>query len=675
MHVDTDEVADEFEDGLDDAGKRGDVKMKKIGEEWSETLDTEIQKGVKDTGEKMARTVTSDFDRAGFKPTKFVSEFDSNGSLVRRWVTEIEDKMERAVREEVSSGGFKKVGLAIGDAVGSGFNVSGRSPLIAFLIPLVGFIAEAIGAAIQGAGALVALLTIVPSLIGAIIVQAGTLFLAFKGVGGAIQGAFAAKNAKELQEAIKNLTPSAQEFVKSLLPLKDVFKDIQAGAQESFFSTFGNSVTVAAKKLQGPLMNAVIDVGQALGRLGRTVVTFFADPVFLRFFDQLIPATVRWLDKFSPAISTFLTGLANLGSAVTPLLEWFGEKFNEGLASFGQWLSDLSQDKDFLNWLEEMKVTLGNLWEALSAITGAITELVSTINDAGGDTFLTDLAEQFERLKMFFETDLGQKSIEGLIHVIQILAYAFVFLVFGVLGFLTLLELTAEFIKNGLIPWITDFFTNTLPEFFNSIYQGFLNLYQWVLGFFTGLFPWFVGWLQGLASQVGEWFANQIERVKIWAQSLPGAIEAAFWNVVYTLYNAGRNIIQGLINGILSMLGPVGGAMSTIMSKIRAFLPFSPAKEGPLSGEGDPLKSGQRIGDRLAEGIEMSTPNIESASSTAISGVVVGAGAVQMNFYGNAPSRSEASAIGNAAGSSLADTINQRNARLSVRTMSSSVAA
>lgn len=675
MRIDTDHVDEDVQDGLDEAGRKGDAKIKDIGEEWSETLDTELQKGTKKTGEKMARQITEDFDRVGFKPTKFVSEFDSDNNLVRRWVTEVEDKMERAIKEEVASGGFTKVGRALSDAVGSGFNVSGRSPLIALLIPLVGFIAELVLGAIQAANALTALVTIVPSVVGAIVLQAGVLFLAFHGVGEAIQGAFAAKNADELKKALEGLTPEAQKFVTSLLPLRDVFKDLSAIAQSHFFEGFGNSITVAMRKLEPILHGGIGSIAESLGGLGRSVITFLADPVFTRFLKELIPATVRWIDDFAPKFTTFLIGLANLGHAVTPFLEWFGEKFNNIFADFGQWLSDLSQDQGFLDWLERMKGSLKDVWDVLKNAGELIGTITNTLDKAGGSGVLKDLADQLKTLNTIFASELGQKAIEGLIHLVKVLAYSFIYLVAGIIGVLILFELVLEFLKNGLWPWIVDFVTNKIPEFFTSLGELAASVGQMILDALGAAGSAIIEFIFYIAGAVAMWFHDRWIDITGFIGSIPGMIANVFSNIGGLLYDAGRNIVQGLINGLLSMLGGVGNAMSTIIGKIRNFLPFSPAKEGPLSGEGDPLKAGQRIGDRLAAGIEMAGPNIASASNTMANNVVVGAGAVQMNFYGNAPSRSEAAAIGGAAGGSLADTIGQRNTRMSVRTLGAAAAA
>mgnify|MGYP001325780447 FL=1 len=45
---------------------------------------------------------------------------------------------------------------------------------------------------------------------------------------------------------------------------------------------------------------------------------------------------------------------------------------------------------------------------------------------------------------------------------------------------------------------------------------------------------------------------------------------------------AGRNIVTSIANGIKGAIGKITGAIGSVASRIRNFLPFSPAKEGPL---------------------------------------------------------------------------------------------
>ncbi|SDI50679.1 hypothetical protein SAMN05421505_16115, partial [Sinosporangium album] len=97
-------------------------------------------------------------------------------------------------------------------------------------------------------------------------------------------------------------------------------------------------------------------------------------------------------------------------------------------------------------------------------------------------------------------------------------------------------------------------------------------------------------------------------------RGIPGRITSALGSLGSLLYNAGRNVIQGLINGIKGMIGSVGSAMKNIAAKIREYLPFSPAKAGPLKIH-PPDKAGRTIAAMLAGGIDSGQHLVARAAS------------------------------------------------------------
>lgn len=98
-----------------------------------------------------------------------------------------------------------------------------------------------------------------------------------------------------------------------------------------------------------------------------------------------------------------------------------------------------------------------------------------------------------------------------------------------------------------------------------------------------------------------------------YVKRIPGMILAALGDVGKLLWNAGVSIIKGLIGGIGSMIGSVGHAIGSVASTIKSFLPFSPAKRGPLSGRGDPYYSGLSIGSKIAAGIAATAGKVKAA--------------------------------------------------------------
>lgn len=130
----------------------------------------------------------------------------------------------------------------------------------------------------------------------------------------------------------------------------------------------------------------------------------------------------------------------------------------------------------------------------------------------------------------------------------------------------------------------------------------------------------FQNWLQGVKvaiagikaviGTVQKFFTDMrnavIERIKNLISAVATIrtrITSAIGNLGRLLYNKGRELIQGLIDGIMSMINRVRNAASSVVSGITRFLPGSPAKEGPLSGRGYVLKRGIRMGEDFAVGI------------------------------------------------------------------------
>lgn len=701
--VDNSGTAAEVRRELEEVGVVADDELGKAGESSGKEFDRGLKKTTKNTGRDVARQVTEGIEREGIRllPTKVTTELDRDNNVVRRWVTETAESAVREINSAASAGAFDKVGETFTTAIGAGFNVSGKSPLIALLIPVIGIIGELIGAAVQAVGALSSLVFIIPSLIGGAIAQIGTLIVAFQGLGKAIQDAFAAKNADELNKAVENLTPSAQTFVRSLLPLKEVWQGIRDAVQEGFFGQLGDQLT----KTFGPntplanvLFNLLPGLAEVLGRTGKLVLQFFGGEHFLQFLTVLIGLTEKWAASFSVSLYTLLDGLAQLGVATAPFLEWFGGVFNAAITEFGTWLQKLSQDEGFLQWLQDVQEDLSKVWDVLQAAGYFLFQFVKNLDEAGGANFLSSLADQLVVLAEFFNSDVGRKALEGLINGLIILSNAFTGLIIIISSIIALIQFLAEvvawffsegfkklasdigdffaFIGHGILEFftfigtaITTFLTETVPKFLSDVGNAAAEAVITAINFIGSIIAGIIRGMFEAAAAVLNFFRNIWNDITGFFSGLLDYVGNIFSNIGNVLYQAGRNLVQGLINGIRSMFGPIADVAGQAVGIFRNFVPFSPAKEGPLSGKGDPMIAGQKIIQRLATGIEMESPTLAAASANATSYVNMGAGAVQMNFYGPTPSAAQAAAVGGAAGSSLADALAARNTRLAVRTL------
>ena len=333
VHADTDPFEREVEQGVRRGAEAADDDLEAAGREMGDALAD----GMGDSLDKRIPGIARDVERnIGKQKIKGDIDFDVDEGL-------IPDEIERAFARAARPGGpidrlGDSVGQALAGGIGSAFNVSGRGPLIFLLLPLIGAIGTLIAGAIQIVNGLVAVLTVIPSLLGAIILQGGVLFLVFQGIGEAIGKAFAAKTPKEFEEAIKDLSPPVQEFIRSLLPLRELFNDLKDLAQRNFFTAFGTVLADFARVMRFNLVLAVDKLSTSFGNLFRSLIAFFGDPRFQLFFAGLIDSTEKWLAALGPTLIQLLKGFTELGIAVKPFFDWFGAGITRGsLSSVSSW--------------------------------------------------------------------------------------------------------------------------------------------------------------------------------------------------------------------------------------------------------------------------------------------------------------------------------------------------
>lgn len=167
---------------------------------------------------------------------------------------------------------------------------------------------------------------------------------------------------------------------------------------------------------------------------------------------------------------------------------------------------------------------------------------------------------------------------------------------------------TLNVIKNA---WNTawDVMKNLIPRIWDGISNGVTSGINKVMGF-----------VRGIKTKITDFFSG-----------------AGTW-----LLDSGKKIIGGLIDGVKSMISSVTDAFGGVMQAARNFLPFSPAKEGPFSGRGWALYSGQSIVEALAVGAAQRSKMFTGVmADTMAAGQSVLSGGLGVEFWHGANRMSE----------------------------------
>ena len=108
--------------------------------------------------------------------------------------------------------------------------------------------------------------------------------------------------------------------------------------------------------------------------------------------------------------------------------------------------------------------------------------------------------------------------------------------------------------------------------------------------------------------------SNGVGGILDYVGSIPSRSLEALGNIGKILFDSGKALIRGFIDGIKRMIGNVKDAAADVVQAARDFFPFSPAKKGPFSGRGWVLYSGKSIGEAFAEGIRGTAQTVATAA-------------------------------------------------------------
>ena len=146
-----------------------------------------------------------------------------------------------------------------------------------------------------------------------------------------------------------------------------------------------------------------------------------------------------------------------------------------------------------------------------------------------------------------------------------------------------------------------------IKNIISNLLSGAFNIIKSILGNIKSIFSTIFNSLKGVVS-------NAFNKVR---NAVSDGMSKAYDKVTgfFTKFkDAGKNIVQSIADGIESAVGKVTEAISDVTQKIRDFLPFSPAKEGPLQ-DIHRLDFEGPIGD----GIKRGTPKIQALLNTMLS--------------------------------------------------------
>ena len=403
----------------------------------------------------------------------------------------------------------------------------------------------------------------------------------------------------ELQPILEVLGAALAEGLQALLPAIEPVGDAVLSIVEAFaplLPVIGELIGT----LLPPLANTITLLADAIAPLIELVAEFASNLIsrLAPVFDQLMPIIEEIVGVLGDALAAILPVIIDLFLAIvdatTPLIPVMLDLIRAVLPLLDPLLQLATA---ILTPLIEL---FGALFKPLIALLDPLIAIATIVIDALVSGALTPLIELLTTLP---------------VPILNVLAEVLLAVVVPPLELLTgLLEgdVTSAFENVG---GVLGFFRDVARAVFNFFRDLVRDRIEAVVNAANRIRE-FVDRVRQFFDNARDAVRDRIDQLVAFVRDIPDRIKRAIGNAKDILKQAGRNIIQGLIDGINSMLGRIRDTISNVAGEIRDFLPFSPAKVGPLSGRGSPDLAGAAIGRMIAEGLSRQEPILARATDS-----------------------------------------------------------
>lgn len=264
--------------------------------------------------------------------------------------------------------------------------------------------------AIAGAAApAVGTVGLLPGVLGLAATAMGTVKLATVGMGDAMD-AVASGDAKKLAEALKELSPEAQEFVKAVAGAKPEFDEFRKGIQDIFFTDMGAGVTTLADSLLPRLGDSLGETAGLFNRTAREALAFAATDEAITSLNDVIYSSNGALDNLLGAATPLAAAFMDIAAVGADFFPSLTSGADLAAQSFADMIQNARETGQLHQFFSDALDTLGQLGQVALNVGQIITAVFSAGADTGGG-LLESLETATARIRDMAQSVAGQEAL------------------------------------------------------------------------------------------------------------------------------------------------------------------------------------------------------------------------------------------------------------------------
>lgn len=482
-------------------------------------------------------------------------------------------------------------------------------------------------------------------------------------------------------EAIENLGLKTHDSEGMMLPLADIVEQLEetglstADAMDVFGQRAGPGMAALVERGSESLRDLTGELENSEGRAGE-MADEMMDNVRGAFLEAKSAFEGFAISIFESGFGDFLQdAFGKAQQALQSVTEWWKSLSGETQSFIGIVLAIVAAAGPLLTILGTMSIIIGAISApiliavaAFAALAAGIAALiiwwdeiiafmqpVLTVFEAIGrmvwdllkpafEDFMASIRNLWSALQQLwnFIAPILLPILKVLGIIIGVILIGFIMaVVLALRGWIQMLSLVinnvATFVKKVVKFWqdwwentkntisaIGSFFTDTLPDAMMAalrfvarwivrIIMFYVSMRRRVVQAVISLFRGIVSLFTRIGSSIINRVRSAVDRVLNLFRSLPGKI----MNFAGKFLDAGKGLMNAIIDGIKNKASAVKDSVTGVLDSARDLLPFSDAKEGPLS---DLTASGERFSETFAKGIKDNAAELEEEAKKALEG-------------------------------------------------------
>jgi phage-related protein len=457
---------------------------------------------------------------------------------------------------------FGKVSLIGVAAAGA---VAGVTSLTLGLGALIAALGQAAGAA-----------GLLPAVLAGKWAVIGTAKLAMQGLDDAMKAVVSGDSAA-LDEALKDLAPSARNFVREINKVKPAFDGMRLDVQQKLFAGLGQSIApLAARYL--PQANLLFgSMSSTMNAMAKDLVNFAMSNRALAGTQTTVNNLKSAFGTLRPAVAPAAEAILNVVSVGSTFLPRLTSQFSAGIQGISKRITEMARTGELEAFFQKALDTIAQLGRIAGNVGTTIGGVFRAAQSAGGG-LLNNLEQMTAAMSRFVNSGRGQEALTGF--------FAAMRQVTSALG--PVLGQVATIIGTQLAPIIANMATTILPalmpalEAFGRLLEAAAPLIDVLSEAFASLLVAFAPVIDMFAQALADVMPQLIPAVMAIGEALVQLITAAaplvplFVQLVAALLPILPPILQ-LVSALLPpLISIIQALMPVIGALVQAFVAVMP---------------------------------------------------------------------------------------------------